>query len=91
MSAALYQRSLVAAAVTLLVLLWLHLLPAVLGALIGFVLFGLVWGHQRVRSVAERAIRSVLALALLAGLGLAMASGPSNCCCRPRRTGWHGC
>ena len=71
--AALYQRSLVAAAVTLLVLLWLRLLPAVLGALIGFVLFGLVWGHETVRSVGKRAIRSLLALALLAGLGLAMA------------------
>jgi predicted PurR-regulated permease PerM len=71
-SDALYQRSLAAAAVSLLALLWLHLLPALIGALTGFVLFRLVWGREAVQSVRERIARTVLALLLLAGAGLAV-------------------
>ncbi|HXE49781.1 MAG TPA: AI-2E family transporter [Ramlibacter sp.] len=71
-SDALYQRSLAAAAVALLVLLWLHLLPALLGALTGFVLFRLVWGREPAQSLRERVTRAVLALLLLAGAGVAV-------------------
>jgi predicted PurR-regulated permease PerM len=69
---ALYQRSLAAAAAVLLVLLWLKLLPALIGALTGFVLFRLVWGRESTQSVHERIARTVLALLLLAGAGLAV-------------------
>jgi predicted PurR-regulated permease PerM len=71
-SAALYQRSLAAAAVALLVLLWLHLLPALAGALAGFVLFRLVWGRESVQDLRERVTRAVLALLLLVGAGIAV-------------------
>lgn len=65
-------RSVVVAAVALLVLLWLRLAPALLGALVGFALFSLVWGCQSARSPAERLGRSILAVLLLAGLGVAL-------------------
>ncbi|HXD41234.1 MAG TPA: AI-2E family transporter [Ramlibacter sp.] len=70
--AALYQRSLAAAAAVLLLLLWLRLLPALVGALSGFVLFRLVWGREPAQTVSERLTRTVLAALLLVGAGVAM-------------------
>jgi len=58
--------------VALLLLLWLHLVPALIGALTGFVLFRLVWGREAAQSVRERITRTVLALLLLASAGFAV-------------------
>ncbi len=65
-------RSVAAAAVALLLLLWLKLLPALLGVLIGFAMFSLVWGCRIVRSPGARIQRSILAAVLLIGVGVAL-------------------
>jgi predicted PurR-regulated permease PerM len=71
-SEALRGASVAAAAVALLLLLWLKLVPALLGALIGFALFDLAWGGETVRPPIAQIRRSILAVLLLAGLGLAL-------------------
>lgn len=71
-STALYERSLAAAAVALLVLLWLRLLPALLGALAGFVLCRLVWGTEESHTLSDRVARTLLAALLLVGAGFAV-------------------
>jgi predicted PurR-regulated permease PerM len=71
-SEAAYRRSVAAAAFALLLFLWLHLLPALLGALGGFVLFRLVWGREKGRSLREQSAATLLAVLLLAGAGLAI-------------------
>ena len=65
-------RSVAVAALALLLLLWLKLVPALLGVLIGFAVFGVVWGCQTVRSPRDKAYRSVLAELLLTGVGVAL-------------------
>jgi predicted PurR-regulated permease PerM len=71
-SSAPYRRSVAAAALALLLILWLHLLPALLGALGGFVLFRLVWGREKRRTLREQISASLLAAVLLVGASLAI-------------------
>jgi predicted PurR-regulated permease PerM len=61
---ALRGRAIAATAVVLLLLLWLHLLPALLGALIGFVLFRVVGGDIPQPTVQDR-VRTVILTAVL--------------------------
>ncbi|HMA07540.1 MAG TPA: AI-2E family transporter [Ramlibacter sp.] len=65
-------RSVAATALVLLLLLWLKLLPALIGALAGFAVFRLVWGCEQRRTRAEQLSASLLALLLLAGAALAV-------------------
>ena len=71
----LLARSVTAAGFSLLLLLWLHLLPALLGALIGYALFELVWGSETARPPTHQLTRGILAALLLAGVGIALFEG----------------
>ena len=64
------RRSLAVAAIGLLLVLWLHLLPALLGALVAYALFRAIGGAQQPHSVRERLRTTVLMALLLALLAL---------------------
>lgn len=61
------RRSVAVAGIALLVLLWLHLLPALLGALIAYALFQVVGGTRPPGSLRER-IRTTILMTLLLGV-----------------------
>jgi predicted PurR-regulated permease PerM len=67
---ALRGRAVAATAVVLLLVLWLHLLPALVGALIGFVLYRVVGGDQPATSWRDHARTAVLTGVLLVLVGL---------------------
>ncbi|HWI83020.1 AI-2E family transporter [Ramlibacter sp.] len=66
------RRSVGVTALVLLGLLWLHLLPALVGALTGFVLFRAVAGDQPPRSWRDTVRTTVLTLVLLAVVSVAL-------------------
>jgi predicted PurR-regulated permease PerM len=66
---ALRGRAVAVTGVVLLLVLWLHLLPALLGALIGFVLYRVVGGDQPARSWRDHARTAVLTGVLLVLVG----------------------
>jgi predicted PurR-regulated permease PerM len=72
------RRAVIAAAVMLLVLLWLNLLAALFGALSGFVLYGLVRVPRATRAPwPRRAANALLAALLIAGGVVAIFEGIS--------------
>jgi predicted PurR-regulated permease PerM len=66
---ALRGRAVAVTGVVLLLILWLHLLPALLGALIGFVLYRVVGGDQPATSWRDHARTAVLTGVLLVLVG----------------------
>ncbi len=67
---ALRGRAVVVTGAILLLLLWLHLLPALLGALIGFVLFRVVGGDIPQPTVRDRVRTAILTAVLLVLVGV---------------------
>jgi predicted PurR-regulated permease PerM len=68
-------RSVALAGAGLLLLVWLKLVPALLGALIGYVLFRAVGGPTPPRSVRERLRTGFITSVLLAVVGIALFQG----------------
>jgi predicted PurR-regulated permease PerM len=72
---ALRPRSIAVAAAVLLLLLWLDLVPALIGALIGFSLYRAVAGHGRDRTRAGHLMAGVITVLLLAVISIALFEG----------------